>query len=60
MCAVAMAVSSGAKGLEAVALVTDADAVRPEDLDAVRDLAGAGIPVFRADRRGQVQDTSAT
>lgn len=58
--AVAMAVSSGAKSLEAVALVTDADAVRPEDLDAVRDLAGSDVPVFRADRRGQVQDTSTT
>jgi hypothetical protein len=58
--AVAMAVSSGAKSLEAVALVTDADGVRPGDLDAVRDLAGDGVPVFRADRRGQVTERLTT
>jgi hypothetical protein len=58
--AVAMAVSSGAKSLEAVAVVTDADVVRPEDLDAVRDLAGGDVPVLRADGRGQLQDTTTT
>ena len=58
--AVAMAVSSGAKSLEAVAVVTDADGVRTDDLDAVRDLAGDGVAVFRADRRGQVLERLTT
>jgi cytidine deaminase len=54
--AIAAAVSSGAAGLEAAAVVTDADSVDPESLAAVRDLA-AEAPVFRADARGVVQDT---
>jgi hypothetical protein len=58
--AVAMAVSSGAAGLEAVAVVTDADKVTEADLAAVRDLAGAGVPVFRADARGQVAERLTT
>lgn len=58
--AVAMAVSSGAKGLEAVAVVTDADAVGSGDLDAVRDLAGDDVPVLVADRRGQVHTRLST
>ena len=46
--AVAMAVSSGATGLEAAAFVgTDAPGV-----DAVRDLAGSGVPVVLADASG--------
>jgi hypothetical protein len=52
--AVAMAVSSGAEGLEAVAVLTDADSVTRSDLAAVRDLAGAGISVFRCDPTGRV------
>ncbi len=55
--AVAMASSSAAAGLEAVAVVTDSDHVAEGDLAAVRDFAGAGVPVLRADARGQVQDT---
>lgn len=54
--AVAMAVSSGARGLEAVALVTEADAVAPDDLAAVRELAGEGVPVLLADARGTVRE----
>jgi len=50
--AVAMAVSSGAKGLEGAAVVTDAGAV---EAAAVRDLAGAGVSVFVADTTGTVQ-----
>ncbi|MGH1562488.1 cytidine deaminase [Mumia sp. DW29H23] len=53
--AVAMAVSSGATGLEAAAVSTDAEAVRDEDLAAVRDLAGEGVPVFVADAHGAPQ-----
>ncbi len=52
--AVAMAVTSGAAGLEAVVVVTDADDLSDDDLAAVRELAGAGVPVLRADARGQV------
>ncbi|CAA9370090.1 MAG: FIG024795: hypothetical protein [uncultured Nocardioidaceae bacterium] len=55
--AVAMASSSAAAGLEAVAVVTDAETVDERDLAVVRDFAGAGVPVLRADARGQVQET---
>jgi hypothetical protein len=58
--AVAMAVSSGAAGLEAVAVVTERDGVADADLAAVRDLAGTGVPVIRADARGQVAERLAT
>jgi len=50
--AVAMAVSSGANGLEGAAVVTDADTV---DTAAVRDLAGTGVSVFVADASGAVR-----
>ncbi|KQV76075.1 cytidine deaminase [Aeromicrobium sp. Root344] len=49
--AVAMAVSSGAKGLEGAAVVTDTASV---DTTAVRDLAGSGVSVFVADAGGTV------
>ena len=39
---VAMAVASGAKGLEAAVVLTEAPAVADTDLDALRDLAGPG------------------
>jgi cytidine deaminase len=58
--AVAMAVSSGSTGLEAVAVLTDADAVADEDLAVVREFAGAGVPVLHADARGQVVGTVAS
>ncbi len=58
--AVAMASSSAAAGLEAVAVVTEGDTVADEDLAVVRDFAGAGVPVLRADARGRVQDTVTT
>ncbi|GAA0508891.1 cytidine deaminase [Saccharopolyspora spinosporotrichia] len=51
--AVAMAVASGAEGLEAAAVVTDADAVGAESVAAVRDV-GAKAPVLRADAPGDV------
>ena len=55
--AVGMAVSSGAPGLEAAAVLTGQipDAVDGDDLAAVRDLGGAGIPVFVADAAGTVR-----
>ena len=49
--AVAMAVSSGAKGIEAAAIVTDAASV---ELAPVRDLGGSGVSVFVADASGTV------
>ncbi|HEX2176243.1 MAG TPA: cytidine deaminase [Nocardioidaceae bacterium] len=58
--AVAMAVSSGVGGLEAAAVVTEADALDGAGVDAVRDLGGAGLPVFRADPRGEVAAVETT
>ncbi|MCH5675927.1 cytidine deaminase [Streptomyces gilvus] len=53
--AVAMAVASGAKSLEAAAVVTEADSVPEQDLAAVRDLGGAGTPVLLAGPDGTVR-----
>ena len=52
--AVAMAVASGAKSLEAAAVVTDAGGVPAEDLAAVRDLGGPATPVLVASPDGTV------
>jgi hypothetical protein len=49
--AVAMAVSSGAKGLEGAAVVTESGS---SGVAAVRDLAGPGVSVFVADAGGTV------
>ncbi|WP_033258276.1 MULTISPECIES: hypothetical protein [Kitasatospora] len=53
--AVAMAVASGAKGLEAAAVVSAADAPAANDLAAVRDLGGAGTPVLLAGPDGTLK-----
>jgi hypothetical protein len=52
--AVAMAASSGARGIEAAALLSEQ---RPsaDDLDILRDLSGDGVTVWWADGRGSVQ-----
>ncbi|MFI9610762.1 cytidine deaminase [Streptomyces sp. NPDC052023] len=55
--AVAMAVASGAKSLEAAAVVTEAGAASAEDLAAVRDLGGAGTPVLVAGPDGALRLT---
>ncbi|MFC9959356.1 cytidine deaminase [Streptomyces nigra] len=55
--AVAMAVASGAKSLEAAAVVTEDDDARAEDLAAVRDLGGDGTPVLVAGPDGTVRTT---
>ncbi|WP_328871293.1 cytidine deaminase [Streptomyces sp. NBC_00287] len=55
--AVAMAVASGAKSLEAAAVVTEAESAAAEDLAAVRDLGGAGTPVLLAGPDGAVRLT---
>jgi len=57
---VAMAVASGAQGLEAVVVLTDAEALAEADLRAVRDLAGAGVVVHRHDSRGSHAETTST
>jgi hypothetical protein len=54
--AVAAAVSSGAPGLEAAAVVTDSQDVDAASIAAVRDLA-PGATVLRADPSGAVLET---
>lgn len=57
---VAMAVSSGSRGLEAAVLLTDGDAVSQRDLQVLRDFAGEGVPVHVGDPRGLISTTAAT
>jgi len=52
--AVAMAASSGAQGLEAVVVLTDAPVLAEGDLSVVRDFAGGGVPVHLAAPDGTV------
>jgi hypothetical protein len=52
--AVAMAVSSGAGGLEAVALSADGEP-SSDDLDVVRDLTGPGVVVWCTDAQKHVR-----
>jgi cytidine deaminase len=53
--AVAMAVASGAKSLEAAAVVTAAETPADADRAAVRDLGGPGTPVILAGPDGTVR-----
>ena len=53
---VAMAVSSGSAGLEAAVVLADGEPA----LDAVRDFAGAGVPVRLGDARGAIARSLAT
>ncbi|MGX1883775.1 cytidine deaminase [Streptomyces sp. NPDC055287] len=53
--AVAMAVASGAKSLEAAAVVTEAATASEEDRAAVRDLGGAQTPVLVAGPDGELR-----
>src|SRR5690242_20981790 len=55
---VAMAVASGAKGLEAAVVLTEADALADADRSALGDLAGAGVVVHVGDPKGTVRATS--
>ncbi|GHJ98782.1 cytidine deaminase [Streptomyces sp. Y2F8-2] len=55
--AVAMAVASGAKSLEAAAVVTEAGVASAEDRAAVRDLGGPQTPVLVAGPDGTVRVT---
>jgi hypothetical protein len=54
--AVAMAVSSAAEGVEAVAVVGDAPS--NDDLDVLRDLQGSDVVVWSADIQGKVLEVS--
>ena len=53
--AVAAAVSSGAEGLEAAVVVTDAATLDDISVKAVRDLTANG-PVFRATQTGEIAE----
>jgi hypothetical protein len=57
---VAMAVSSGSRGLEAAVLLTDTEAVSPLDLEVLRDFAGPGVSVHVGDARGRVSTSTST
>lgn len=52
---VSMAVASGAKGLEAVVVLGEAEAASANDLAIVKDFAGEGVPVLVGDARGDLR-----
>ena len=54
---VAMAISSGATGLEAAVVLTDVDEV---DVRAAGEFAGPGVPVLVGDARGAIRASTAT
>jgi hypothetical protein len=58
--AVAMAASSAARGLEAVAVLGEAAGFSDEDRAVVRDFAGQGVLLLAADPKGQVVATATT
>lgn len=58
--AVAMAVASGARGLEAAVVLTEAESLDGEGVSAVRDLAGAGVPVHLTAADGSLVTTATT
>jgi hypothetical protein len=55
-----MAVSSGARGLEAAVLLTAADEPTGPDLAALTDVGGRGVVVHVGDHRGTVHATVTT
>jgi cytidine deaminase len=56
---ISMAVASGSRGAEAVVVLTKED-ISGTDLDALRDFAGAGVPVHRGSWSGAVEDATTT
>ena len=56
---IAMAVSSGAQGAEAVVVLADAQ-VSESDLAALRDFAGSGVPVHQGTSAGHVEHVTTT
>jgi hypothetical protein len=57
---VAMAVSSGSRGVEAAVVLGDTGQVSPLDLDVLRDIGGAGVPVHVGDPRGTITSSTTT
>lgn len=57
---VAMAVSSGSRGLEAAVLLSEAGQVSPLDLDVLRDFGGPGVVVHLGDPRGTLSSSATT
>jgi hypothetical protein len=57
--AVSMAVASGAKGAEAVVVLTTGE-IAARDLDVLREFAGNGVPVHRGTPTGAIADTLRT
>jgi hypothetical protein len=57
---VAMAVSSGSRGLEAGVVLGEGRQVSPPDLAVLRDFGGAGVPVHVGDPRGTITSSTAT
>ena len=57
---VAMAVSSGSRGLEAAVLLGDNEQVSPLDLDVLRDFGGPGVTVHVGDPRGTIGISTTT
>ena len=58
--AVAMASSSAARGLEAVAVLGDSTTAADSDIAVVRDLAGTGVVFYVAAPDGSVLESSTT
>ena len=56
---VSMALASGAKGAEAVVVLTEHD-LAPADLDVVREFAGTGVVVHRGTHAGALETTTVT
>lgn len=57
---VAMAVSSGSRGLEAAVLLTDNEGVSPFDLGVLRDFGGEGVTVHVGDPSGTISRSQTT
>jgi hypothetical protein len=54
---IAMAVSSGSRGLEAAVVLTEAERLSDRDLAVVREFGGHEVAVHRADPRGTVRES---
>lgn len=52
---IGMAVASGSRGLEALVLLGDAEALTEPDAAAVRDFAGEGVVIHLADAAGKLR-----
>jgi len=55
----AMAIASGAKGAEAVVVLTEGD-LDIHDVEIVRDFAGGGVVLYRGTQTGLVEDARST